>query len=51
MRETMRSVIASIVAIVAVCGLWLARPAASVNVTFIPAAQVTAAFAKGASYS
>ena len=33
---------------IARCGLWLARPAASSNVTFIPAAQVTAAFAKGA---
>jgi mannose-6-phosphate isomerase-like protein (cupin superfamily) len=44
----MKSVIATIVTIAAVCGLWLARPAASANVTFIPAAQVTAAFAKGA---
>ena len=44
----MRSVIATTVTIVAACGLWLARPAASSNVTYIPADQVSAAFAKGA---
>src|SRR3954469_14442944 len=44
----MRSVIATTVTIVGAFGLWLARPAASSNVTFIPAADVTAAFAKGA---
>jgi len=44
----MRTVVATTVTIVVACGWWLARPAASSNVTFIPAAQVTAAFAKGA---
>jgi len=44
----MRSVTAIIIGVVAGCAVWLARPAASSNVTFIPAAQVTAAFAKGA---
>ena len=44
----MKSVFATLVTIVGVSGLWLARPTASANVTFIPAAQVTAAFAKGA---
>ena len=44
----MRSVTAITIGVVAGCAVWLARPAASSNVTFIPAAQVTAAFAKGA---
>jgi glc operon protein GlcG len=44
----MRSVIGITVGVVAACAVWLARPAASSNVTFIPAAQVSAAFAKGA---
>ena len=44
----MRSAIATIVTIIAVCGSWLARASANGDVTFIPAAQVTAAFAKGA---
>ena len=42
MRNIMRSVSAIIVGVVAASGLWLARAAASSNVTFIPAAQVTA---------
>jgi mannose-6-phosphate isomerase-like protein (cupin superfamily) len=44
----MRSVMAISVGVVAACAGWLARPAARSNVTFIPAAQVTAAFARGA---
>ena len=44
----MRSWIAITVGVVAASGLWLARPAASPNVTYIPAARVTAAFNKGA---
>ena len=44
----MRSFIAVTVAVVAASGIWLARPAASSKVTYIPAAQVAAAFSKGA---
>jgi len=44
----MRSFIVTTVSVVAASGIWLARPAASSNVTYIPAAAVTAAFAKGA---
>lgn len=43
----MRPVVAITIGVVAACAVWLARPAASSNTTFIPAAQVTAAFAKG----
>jgi len=44
----MRSFIAIIVAVTAAFGLGLALPGASSGVTYIPAEQVTAAFAKGA---
>ena len=44
----MRSFIAVIVAVAAAFGLGLALPHASSGVTYIPADQVTAAFAKGA---
>ena len=44
----MRSFMAITVGVVATSGMWLARPAARSNVTYIPAAQVAAAFSKGA---
>ena len=44
----MRSFMAITAGVVAASGIWLARPAASSNVRYIPAAQVVAAFSKGA---
>ena len=44
----MRSFIAVTIAVVAAVGLGLAMPRASSNVTYIPADEVKAAFAKGA---
>ena len=47
--DIMRSLIAvTFGAVVVVSGVWLARPAASSTVTYFPAAQVSAAFNKGA---
>lgn len=48
MKDVIRLFIVVTVGVIAASGFWFARPAASSKVTYIPAAQVTAAFSKGA---